>query len=770
VVVSLALVAVWGTVLWLRSSEDDGGHSFSWRHVLAVELLFALAFAGWCVARSHMPRIEHAGGEKWMEIAFLNSVLRSPQFPPQDPWLAGFGISYYYFGYLIVGLLIRMTAVPASIGFNLGLASLFALVCTGSYGIVYSLLARLGRRRAALGGLMGPLLVALAGNLEGLLEVLHARGFFSAGFWQWLNIRSINTPPPAFADGSWLPSRFLWWWQASRVIHDYGIWQDVTDPLVHSEVIDEFPAFSFLLGDLHPHVLALPFVLLALGLALAILMRRGREGWDVTGLGLTLPLRPWELLVYAICLGGLGFLNTWDFPIYLFVVIAAAALVSYRLHPQTTEWLPPLITFAGLLAVGGFALYLPFWAGFRSQAGGILPNLFNGTRLAQFLAMFGSLLVPVAALVIAESRSRGTRLADILSWAFLLLLVMVLVLLLFAVISPLGRQYLDAWRSGGPIPGLEDRPDARELVVARLWDRFKSPWTPVSLALLLAASALVLLGQSAPVGDADVRGRRPEIDYALLLVTTGGLLTLAVEFVYLKDVFGTRMNTVFKFYFQAWVMWGCAGAYALVRGLSRGRVWAWLATLLACAGLVYTALAIPTRMDMHDEPATLDGAAHLRDGHSAADFAAIAWLNENVEGMPVLLEAPGDRFEAYAYVGRVSAFTGLPTLLGWGGHQHQWRGDYDEPALREPDIETLYATTDLREAVALLDKYGIEYIYIGPEEWSRYPADGLAKFIDIARQVYNADGVMIYRYTSISLGSMTDPLEPEPQRPGEAVP
>jgi len=106
VVVSLALVAVWGTVLWLRSSEDDGGHSFSWRHVLAVELLFALAFAGWCVARSHMPRIEHAGGEKWMEIAFLNSVLRSPQFPPQDPWLAGFGISYYYFGYLIVGLLI----------------------------------------------------------------------------------------------------------------------------------------------------------------------------------------------------------------------------------------------------------------------------------------------------------------------------------------------------------------------------------------------------------------------------------------------------------------------------------------------------------------------------------------------------------------------------------------------------------------------------------------------------------------------------------------
>jgi hypothetical protein len=136
------------------------------RHATRVELLFALAFALWCVVRAHMPRIETAGGEKWMEIAFLNAVLRAPRFPPHDPWLSGFAISYYYFGYVMMGMLTHLAAVPSTMAFNLGIATLFALTVTGAYGLVYALLAGEGERVARWGGLLGALMVA-AGRQPG---------------------------------------------------------------------------------------------------------------------------------------------------------------------------------------------------------------------------------------------------------------------------------------------------------------------------------------------------------------------------------------------------------------------------------------------------------------------------------------------------------------------------------------------------------------------------------------------------------------------------
>ena len=219
---------------------------------------------------------------------------------------------------------------------------------------------------------------------------------------------------------------------------------------------------------------------------------------------------------------------------------------------------------------------------------------------------------------------------------------------------------------------------------------------------------------------------------------------LSVEYVYLRDNFGARMNTVFKFYFQAWVMWGIAGAYALAGFARRRKGWVTLvATVLIAAGLIYPLLAIPARSHEYGGPVTLDGTAYLAQAHPD-DYVAIAWLEQNVSGAPVILEAPGDRFQAYVYEGRVSAHTGLPTLLGWAGHEHQWRGNYDEQSLREPDIETLYTSTDSQEVTALLDKYDISYVYVGPVERARYPASGLAKFATLMEAVYETPMVMIY--------------------------
>jgi len=762
--------------------------------MLTTELVFALAFIVWCVVRAHMPRIETAGGEKWMEIAFLRAILRSGAFPPHDPWLSGFAISYYYFGYLIVAMITRLAAVPPSIAFNLGIATLFALVCTGAFSLVYNLIAAEGRSEARsetlpnarsetlpnarsetlpnarsetspnkvfaiLGGLLGPLLVTVMGNLEGLLEMLHARGVGPSLLWQWLDIGSISVAPPPFAGGSWVPTRFFWWWQASRVLRDYTPWGAA------QEVIDEFPAFSFILGDMHPHLLALPFVLLALALALNLYLRTMN---DASRLALhvsrsaPLPLALWEFLVYAICLGGLGFLNTWDFPIYLFVVAAAYVLAHLHTTPHASRLTFHISRFALIfipLLVVGVLLYLPFWIGFQSQASGILINLFNPTRLPQFLVMFGPLVFIAAVFVAGQARRGGVRGREVIRWtvfatlgilgvlAFVLAVVVALVWL--GVVPPRGASaYLAAWLRGEPIPGLEGMADAHTLISRSLLSRLLNPWVALVLIAFLVTIALVLTRHTRHVP------RPPAIrNFSLLLFATGAFLTLSVEYIYLRDIFGTRMNTVFKFYFQAWVVWGIAGAYALAgfvrrarpeRG-RRGRVGVMIAAiLLVIAGLVYPALAIPARAGEYGGPPTLDGAAYLAEIYPA-DYAAITWLNEHVAGAPVILEAPGDN-KAYVYEGRVSAHTGLPTLLGWAGHEHQWRGSYDEQARREPDIETLYTSVDLgNEVLPLLDKYGISYVYVGPLERKRYPAAGLAKFAGALDVVYDADGVTIYR-------------------------
>ena len=723
------------------------------RHVARVELLFALAFALWCIVRAHMPRIETAGGEKWMEIAFLNAVLRAPRFPPHDPWLSGFAISYYYFGYVMMGMLTHLAAVSSTIAFNLGIATLFALTVTGAYGLVYALLAGEGERAARWGGLLGPLMVALVGNLEGVLEVLHARGLFPVGFWKWLDIRSINTAPPPLAEGSWMPSRFMWWWQASRVLHDYAPWHTPANP-AEWEVIDEFPAFSFILGDMHPHLLSLPFALLALALALNLFFSPQRTQRTQRFSPDSLIL----LILSSICLGGMGFLNTWDLPVY-FAVFAAALLLSVGLENWKTALLPSILLLASCIF-----LYLPFWLGLRSQAAGILPNLFNPTRMPQFLVMFGPLLFPIIVWTVGQAQERKIRGENVSFWTLAIAVGLLFLLLLAVLVHPQGRFYLTALRSGGPIPGLENVPDAPRLIATRLAARFLSPWTALFLtALLVSASLLLIEGGN---GKAGGKGKSVPCDlppasweygrgmprpyprpptFVLSLVAVGAALTLAVEFFYLRDHFGTRMNTVFKFYFQAWTMWGIAAAYALARFLARGPRWAaWVGLALVALGLVYPALAIPTRAREYGGPPTLDGAAHLRSLYGP-DIAAIDWLNAHVQGTPVILEAPGDRYRAYIYEGRVSAFTGLPTLLGWGGHEHQWRGNYDEPARREPDIATLFTTPDPDQALPILRRYGIKYIYVGLLEVSRYPPEGLAKFARIGQVVYDAGGVKIFR-------------------------
>ncbi len=254
----------------------------------AGEALFFGAFFVWAIVRASNPDI--VATEKPMELAFLNSVLRSPTFPPADPWLSGYGISYYHFGYILLGHLARLTAMPGSIAFNLGNALWFALAISGCYSLLVNLLSVRDGRIRLFPALLGPLFVVIAGNLQAFLEVLHSLRLFwrtlpdgslTSRFWTWLDILDLSEPP-AGAIG-FIPSRFLWWWRGSRVVHD------ATLAGAKIEVIDEFPFFSFLLADNHPHLLALPFVLLAVALALQVYLSGRRDPAPMVRSRLSLP-------------------------------------------------------------------------------------------------------------------------------------------------------------------------------------------------------------------------------------------------------------------------------------------------------------------------------------------------------------------------------------------------------------------------------------------------------------------------------------------------
>ncbi len=425
--------------------------------VLVYEALFLVAMCGWAAFRATNPGINST--EKPMEFMFLNSILRSPSFPPQDAWLSGFGISYYYFGYVMMALMTRLSGVLPGVAYNVSHGLWFALIAGGAFGAAYQISTRSVKsqisKRAMLPivvGVAAAILVVFLGNLEGTLELAHQNGIGSPDFWQWLDIKDISGPPTT--GGGVQAPRYLWWWRASRVVHDYTLKGD------DQEVIDEFPFFSFLNGDLHPHTLAYPFAFLAISLALNIYRGKEQDAQSAGGkthftfhpssFRLHPSVPPWpDLLLYAICLGALGFLNTWDFPIYLFVVVAAFALRRWQeAGTLNDKVIADTVVLGAILGMAGFVLYLPFYVSFQSQARGILPNLINGTRFPQFLVMFGPFAVPGALFLLALAALRSQVSAwrfwlGALGWAFALLLAVTLVGLALGILElGVGATYL----------------------------------------------------------------------------------------------------------------------------------------------------------------------------------------------------------------------------------------------------------------------------------------------------------------------------------------
>lgn len=681
--------------------------------VWVSEAVFLLGFAGAAWIRAHNPEI--SGTEKPMDFALLNALYRTDGFPAEDPWMSGFSISYYYFGYLLLATVAKLSGVPAAVGYNLGVALVFALVVAGSFSLAYSLLSRLlpqlrpfGRLLAAL---VAPTMIGIMGNLEGLLEVLAARGFGDASFWKWIGVKGLEA---AAQPQGWLPTSFWWWWRASRVI-----------PTIKPDGIDEFPYFSFLLGDLHPHYTALPWGLLVLALSLSALLGRQRE--DASSLDQP-PFARWlGVLVPALALGFLLVGNSWDFPTYT-ALFWACSLVPLVASDGSRQKLLRRVALLVLISALSILIYSPFFLGFSSQTKGIGLSA-DKTPLPSMLILFGP---------------------------FLLVLCCFLLWRLWHWIRPR--------RGGAKHDPIEGRPASRVGRWARGSRAASVPVVLVSaggIALLLASAVagsttlllgLLLLTGSAAASLLSPRDPEEKADpgaqrFLLTLTAAGLLLLLGPEMLFLVDLFGTRMNTVFKFHYQAWLLLGLASGVAVVwmaaamKSRALGRLVAAAAALLVVAGLVYPLAATPAKIQGSQPPATLDGAAFYQKIRPD-DYAAIQWLSRAAVGRPVVLEATGGEYSEYA---RVSTFSGLPSVLGWAGHEVQWRGRGEEPQRRTQDVDAIYGTADPSTMRALLSKYGVRYVFVGSLEVEKYGPGVYNRFEGQLEVAHRQGKVVIYR-------------------------
>ncbi|MHB1131711.1 MAG: DUF2298 domain-containing protein [Chloroflexota bacterium] len=505
---------------------------------LLGEAVFWGVFCIFLVLRWQNPDLWHPGrgGEKPMDLAFLVAVAKSETFPPYDPWFAGGYINYYYFGQVLVAALLKLTGVAPVVGYNLAVPFLAAATAAGVFSVAYNLATRLlpaGERPRLFAGLLAVPLVVFAGNLGGAGQLVEALSL--AGY------RGVQSALPLVsgAVGAVAGLASLWWKGLALPAGPDFYW--ATSRVYPGASINEFPFFTFLFADLHAHMVALPFTLVALGVCLNLALsgeglwpsgRRDRAAW-VAAMG--------RWFISALVLGSLWPTNSWDFPTYAALAVFALFVVWYR-GARSRARLFGLAFDALALVSLALILYLPFQAHYQSFYFGLDPAP-DRSPLHLFFVVNGIFLFSLLSLLAYElwRRHAGT------GW--------------WRATALAARRWPRAGRLAHLYARLVRRDDEMGLLglysllglaVAGLGLHLVGHTTSAFLLICLAGAAWLALGPARSAAETFFFG----------LVGLGFALCLFCEFFAIKGDVG-RMNTVFKFYLQVWVIWGAASAVAV---------------------------------------------------------------------------------------------------------------------------------------------------------------------------------------------------------------
>lgn len=720
---SLASAANYPVVLWLLALLLFGGGLLLFRFgitrlpddrtalaltIAAEEAVFLVAFLFWIYVRSRNPDIYST--EKPMDFMLLQVSGMTHHFPPPDAWLSGHTVNYYYLGYAIFAMIGTMGGVDSRFGFDLANVTIFALGCTGGYALTLAL------TRSRLWGLAGAFAVMLAGNLDGLYQVVNQ--LFNGG----VKLDGLNL------------------WCSTRVLDTPHVYNGAAVDCPNYLTITEFPIFSVLWNDLHPHVMALPFALLAIGLAVHAMLDRPGEDQPIA--------HYLRLGVQAILLGALFPINSWDYPTYLLLTMAALA-VSYYRHDLLSA--RRACEIAALLPAS-LLLYIPYFLTVHNRTGIGLNR--HPTNLGEMLTLAGGLLLPLIVFV-------GYRFG-----------------------AALLSQNADAERLATGLPEfLDGLPPGSGWWLA-------GAWVFILFAVPGRANLLELsiIGAAGYIIWTRLRDEEPANLMVLGLALAAALLLLTGDYAYLRDNFDNspsyRMNTVFKLYYQTWLLLAVAAPYAVAAVLRAvwpryrhlAAVWTAAAAVLALALAVYPVEGVASQGNSMASTPGLDGLAYLAM-RAPDDYNAILWIRRNLPSDAVIAEADGSAMAGDTQIGncieywvcdpngqifsRISALTGRPTLIGWpGSHENLWRGVFgDHPdatysaliAQRESDVRTLYTTTDPKTAMAIIQRDHVQYVYVGALERTVYvsrlnsPPQALDKFGSFLKPVLSLPGAILYK-------------------------
>ncbi|ANW98767.1 hypothetical protein CSTERTH_06870 [Thermoclostridium stercorarium subsp. thermolacticum DSM 2910] len=614
--------------------------TFFW--VFTGEGLFLFSLSFWTYLRGFNPKIE--GLEKFMDYGFVNSILRSGYVPPKDMWFAGKPINYYYFGQYVTAFLTRLSGLETEISYNVMMATLFAFSMALCFTIVSNMLREHGIEGecpAVAGGLIAAVLVSIGGNLHSFFYGFLAK-FTKEG------------------DKYWFPD-------ATRYIG--------YNPPTDDKTIHEFPVYSFVVSDLHAHVINMIFVLTLIGVLLAVFgkLQRKTLGNQDDKYRLNEIFFP-EILLISLFICIFQMSNYWDFPIYLTVtlfVFICAGIRNYGFRKKTT--VVTVLRFVAVLLLS-LLFALPFNLSFEKIA--------STVRLARNHSLPHQLLV---------------------LWGYQLTFVIVF------FIAILYAEQNTAWKRLRGTERLKARNELTFTVrIKNVLEKF-STGDVFAVILCVSAMGLVLIPEIVYVKDIYENGYARANTMFKLTYQAFIMFGLACGYIFIRI-----RKSIYK-----------EPKLVLAKALT---------VIMVILPMIYPFYAIPSWYKNLDPQKYegLDGLAFMKNSNPD-DYELVCWLRENVQGQPVVLEANGD---SYTYNCRISMATGLPTIQGWYTHEWLWRGDITLIQERISDVKAIYESDDLEMTKELLRKYSVEYIVIGKTEHETFPELNENKLMGLGTVVF----------------------------------
>ncbi|MFN8462904.1 MAG: DUF2298 domain-containing protein [Anaerolineales bacterium] len=721
------------------------------KYFLTIEGIFLAFFLIDLLIRLGNPDMWHPakGGERPMDFSYFNAVIKSTSFPPYDPWFAGGYINYYYYGFVLVGTPVKLLGIVPSIAYNFILPTLFAIVGICAFSIGWNLLQKDegGRMKdeessernssfiihpsSLISGISASFLTILLGNLGTIqtiynrMQQLGAEGAFdwASTFGQRLGWATHGLSMIIRGEGTLPIGPGDWYWDPSRVVPPGG-----------GNEITEFPLFTFLYSDLHAHMIVMPLALLTISWALSVVMARASwksqarpasEAWTMA-LG---------FLVGGLIIGAVSPTNLSDTYTYLLVGIVAVAYSVWR-YIEAKSLIHRLAWTGGAVALL-FALsrllYLPYRIAYYQAYSALDPWKGPFTPISSYLTMWGLFLFIIVAWMVWETREwmAQTPVSSLRKLKPFQMLIEA-ALIVFAFMLLLLQYNQSSTTYGG---------------VAVSW-----------IALPIAAWAGVLM----------LRPNLPDAKrFVLFLIGTALLITVVVEVLVVVGDIG-RQNTIFKFYLQSWFMLAVSAAAAfawtlpaLFRWTLGWRTfWQIVMVLLVSGAAMFTVTGASGKIKdrwILEAPHTLDAMTFMQyaqyDTYGqrlelSEDYRAIRWMQDNVQGSPVIAEA-ASAGRQYEWHSRFAMYTGLPDVVGWQWHQQQQRTLFSQQVVdRGTEVTDFYNSIDPEGIRAFLKKYDVKYIIVGQLERAMYTPEGIAKFDQLAgqywREVYRDGKTVIY--------------------------